>query len=185
MGYVKKSVKYVQVGWIGDAKRDLRLHLYTDADFAGCSTTNRYTSGVFLAIEGPNSSFPIGHSSKKQYVTSTSTTEAEICAAAYALRQVGLPGSIIWDVIMGFIDVSGVNEIELASMKADFVAGRKVGASSPGLTAPRTDVDNKGFTGRMLTPHEIFLGKRTTPKVAPDAANQCEQVLHMHCDNTA
>ena len=143
MGYVKKSVMYVPVGWIGDAKSDLRLHLYTDADFAGCSTTNRCTSGVFLAIEGPNSSFPIGHSSKKQYVTSTSTTEAEICAAAYGLRQVGLPGAIIWDVIMGFIDVSGVDEIDLAAMKEDVIAGRKVGASNTDITVPCSDVDLK------------------------------------------
>ena len=53
MGWVKKSQLYVQIGWIGDAKRDLRLHLYC-ADFAGCQTTNRCTSGIFMAVEGPN-----------------------------------------------------------------------------------------------------------------------------------
>ena len=76
MGYIKVTHNYVQIGWIGDPIKDLRLHLYTDADFAGCLTTNRCTSGMFLAIEGPNSSFPIGANSKKQYVTCTSTTEA-------------------------------------------------------------------------------------------------------------
>ena len=101
MGWCKKSVLYVQVGWIGDPIRDLRLHLYCDADFAGCQTTSRCTSGVFLAIEGPNSCFPVGHGSKKQHVTSNSTTEAEMNAGSHGLRQVGLPGSIIFEVIQG------------------------------------------------------------------------------------
>ena len=69
MGWIKKSALFVQVGWIGDARRDLRLHLYCDADFAGCQTTNRCTSGVYMAIEGPNTCFPVGAGSKKQHVT--------------------------------------------------------------------------------------------------------------------
>ena len=74
---------------------------HCDADFAGCQTISRCTSGVFLAIEGPNSCFPVGHGSKKQHVTSNSTTEAEINAGSHGLRQVGLPGSIIFEVIQG------------------------------------------------------------------------------------
>ena len=77
------------------------MHLYCDADFAGCQTTNRCTSGVFLAIEGPSSCFPVGHGSKKQHITSNSTTEAEINSISHGLRQVGLPGSIIFEVIQG------------------------------------------------------------------------------------
>ena len=100
MGWIKKSADYVQVGWIGDKREDLRLHLYCDADFAGCQTTNRCTSGVFLAIEGPNSFFPVGAGSKKQHVTSNSTTEAESCSGSHGLRQAGLPGAILWDVIL-------------------------------------------------------------------------------------
>ena len=57
MGCVHKSWCYVQVAWIGDPIRDLRLHIYCDADFAGCQTTNRCISGVFMVLRGPNRSF--------------------------------------------------------------------------------------------------------------------------------
>ena len=64
MGYIKATVNYAMVGWIGDPINELRLHLYADADFAGCQTTNRCTSAMFLTIEGPHSSYPVGMSSK-------------------------------------------------------------------------------------------------------------------------
>ena len=78
-----------------------------------------------------------------------------------------------------------MNEIDLVALKSDVVAGRRIGASSPKSTVPCDDVGEKGLTGRMLTPHEIIFGKRITPKVDPNAENQCDQVLHIHGDNTA
>ena len=68
-------------------------------------------------------------------------------------RQVGLPSAIIWDVIMGFVETSGVTEIS----PDDFtqIAGRKTSASSAGGTDPG---DECGWTGRQFSPQEITLG---------------------------
>ena len=155
MGWIKKSVNYVQVAWIGDAITDLRLHLYCDADFAGCQTTNRCTSGVFMAIEGPHSFVPVGHGSKKQHVTSNSTTEAETCSGAFGLRQVGLPGSIIWAVIQGH------------DIKDDITTTGV--APSGGHSEDRA---YRGQTGRMLSPNEVVLSKRVSPDVDKTGKNR-------------
>ena len=68
-------------GYIGDKPEDLRLQLFTDADFAGCLSTRKSTSGLFLALVGPHTFFPLTASSKKQTAVSHSTPEAEIVAA--------------------------------------------------------------------------------------------------------
>ena len=92
---------HVQVGWIGDEASDLRLHLYSDADFAGCQTTNRCTSGMFMALEGPHSSFPVAFNCKKQHQTCYATAESESVAGCFALRAAGLPGLVLWDTLIG------------------------------------------------------------------------------------
>ena len=60
----------------------------------------RSTSGVFLALYGPHSFFPLGGQSKKQTAVSHSTVEAEIVAANHALRTSGLPALELWDKIL-------------------------------------------------------------------------------------
>ena len=73
-------------GWIGDARADLKITLYADADFAGDTETTRSTSGVFVALTGPNSFYPISALSKRQSCVSHSTPEAELVAADLAIR---------------------------------------------------------------------------------------------------
>jgi len=65
--------------------------------------TRKSTTGIFLALAGPNSFFPLTGISKKQTAVSHSTPEAEIVAAAAAIRTVGLPALDLWDVIFSSI----------------------------------------------------------------------------------
>ena len=81
------------------AMEDLHLELYSDADFASDLETRKSTSGMFLVLVGPNTFFPLSGVSKKQSAVSHSTPEAEIVAAAQALRTVGLPALDLWDTI--------------------------------------------------------------------------------------
>ena len=80
MCYVKSTLDHRHVGWIGDPPQDIRLHVYSDADFAGCQITNKSTTGAFLVLEGPSTYYPIGSMSKKQSCVSYSTPEAELVA---------------------------------------------------------------------------------------------------------
>ena len=45
MSYANSTLDHYQFAWIGDDVKDLGLHLYTDADFAGCKITQRSTGG--------------------------------------------------------------------------------------------------------------------------------------------
>ena len=101
MCYVSSTLDCFQYGWVGDRPEDIRLHLYSDADFAGCSTTGRSTSGAFIALEGPKTNFPIAAASKRQSCVSHSTPEAELVAGEYAYRTLGCPAMVMWEILSG------------------------------------------------------------------------------------
>ena len=98
--YMNGSTAWRQIGFIGDSADELQLALFSDADFAGDKATLRSTSGVFLALYGPHSFFPLSSQSKKQTVVSHSTAEAEIVAADHAVRTSGLPALPLWERIV-------------------------------------------------------------------------------------
>ena len=100
MCYIQSTLEIRMIGKVGDYPGELFAALFSDADFAGCSETMRSTSGIFLKVSGPNTSFPIGGCSKKQTAVSHSTPEAEIIAAELGLRQEGLPALDLLDVIL-------------------------------------------------------------------------------------
>ena len=89
--YVHHTTDVTMRGWVGDDLGDVAPHLFSDADLAGDQDTQRSTSGMIVTIKGDHTSFPISAYSKRQHCVSTSTTEAEIVAAATALRQIGMP----------------------------------------------------------------------------------------------
>ncbi len=101
MCYLNSTIDTKLYGWVADRPEDLSLHLYVDADLAGDPTTSRSTSGVFLAMCGPNTRWPLNGQSKKQTATSHSTPEAEIVAYDHGLRTIGLPATSLWSMLIG------------------------------------------------------------------------------------
>ena len=83
-----------------DKAADIFPHLYADADFAGCAKTARSTTGVHLCLKGERTYFPCNGISKKQDAVSHSTPEAEIVAAAFAIRREGLPSQQLWTLLL-------------------------------------------------------------------------------------
>ena len=79
--YINSSKHLRMIGWVGDELSALQPHLFADADFAGCTSTQRSTSGYHFAIRGPNTCFPITGVSKRQTCVSHSTPEAELVSA--------------------------------------------------------------------------------------------------------
>ena len=76
------------------------MHLFADADFAGCSKTSRSTSGLHLMLLGPSSCWPLAGQSKKQTAVSHSTPEAELVSADHAVRTVGIPAVDLWQFLL-------------------------------------------------------------------------------------
>ena len=89
------------IGFIGDDFKDLRVGTFTDSDFAGDRADMKSTSGVFLALYGTHSFFPLGSASKKQGCVSHSSVEAELVACNFGIRTVGIPAIDLWTTILG------------------------------------------------------------------------------------
>ena len=68
MSYINDTLDIHAFGFIGDQPKDLTLHLYVDADFAGCPYTLRSTSGAHTCVQGPNSRFSWGAGSNRRRV---------------------------------------------------------------------------------------------------------------------
>lgn len=101
MSYMHHSRDFRQIGFIGDKLEDSGLGFFTDADFAGDKATMKSTSGVFMAIYGPNSFFPSDYLSSLQKCARLSTAEAAIVAVVLGLKSVGIPAIDLWSVILG------------------------------------------------------------------------------------
>ncbi|GBP12337.1 Retrovirus-related Pol polyprotein from transposon TNT 1-94 [Eumeta japonica] len=84
---VKRVFRYLagtlDVGICYNKKGPKLLECFSDADFAGCISTGRSTSGVIVTYAGG----PISWISQRQAIVSTSTTEAEIVAANEAAKE--------------------------------------------------------------------------------------------------
>ncbi len=59
MRYVHSTYHVRKVGWVGEGSASIGVHLYADADFAGCKRTGRSTSGAFLCMGGDDTFFPL------------------------------------------------------------------------------------------------------------------------------
>ena len=100
MGYICHTLDMALYGWVGDKAESLRFDLFVDG-LAGETQSCKSTSGVFFAVCGPSSRWPITGQSKKQPVTSHSTPESEIVAYNHGLRTIGLPAVLLWSTLLG------------------------------------------------------------------------------------
>ena len=99
LAYVHSTLDLKLVGYVGDGPKNLKLDLYSDADFAG-SSLQHSTTGGHLALTGPRSRFPLGALSKKQSSVATSTTEAELTAVFHMVRNVAIPALDLWEPLL-------------------------------------------------------------------------------------
>ena len=100
VSYIHHHIDVSMFGWIADTSVDLRLLLYTDADFAADTSTLKTSSGVCCAISGPTSCLPLCASSKKQRAVSHSTAQSEMVAADLGFRTEALPLMTLFDAVL-------------------------------------------------------------------------------------
>ena len=85
------------LGITGEEKA--QVHVFADADFAGCPQTQRSTSGVSVQIGSAHSLLPVISYSKCQQCVSHSTAEAEIVVLDCAIRLHALPVLSLWQLL--------------------------------------------------------------------------------------
>ena len=98
--YINSSKTKRMCGWVGDSIKDIHAVQFSDSDYAGCVETKRSTTGGMSVLKGEHTSFPITAVSKRQSVTSTSTTEAELTAAQFNMQRSGMAIISIWGDIV-------------------------------------------------------------------------------------
>lgn len=85
VAYLNTSKEVILKGTVAH-EGDIKLHVYTDADFAGCIHSVKSTSGLWVEISsGSDCAFPVYWQSKRQSSVARSTTEAELIAMANGL----------------------------------------------------------------------------------------------------
>ena len=98
MTYVNSTQNYVLEGSIKDSMDNLRISLYTDSDHCSGIERTKSTSGVLMAIEGPNSFYPLSWASRRQTANGRSTTEA--ISLASGVFSEGLPAQGLLDTLL-------------------------------------------------------------------------------------
>ena len=99
MCYIASGYDLRMTGWVGDPAEDTSLNLFTDADFAGDVCSPRSTSGIHLALQGPNTYFPLHGQSEKQTAVAFSTPEAELVAGVVGYQKTMIPALDLWETL--------------------------------------------------------------------------------------
>ncbi len=163
MCYIHTTKDYKMVGWIGDDFSAVGLHLFSDADFAGCSETQRSTSGVHLAVQGEHSNFPIAGISKRQGCVSHTTPEAEIVAGVFALRATGLPALTLWEVLN-----SKIGKIQMHADNKAMIQVAHTGRNPTMRHLSRTHRVDVAWLHEVATSDDVCVGYERTDKMAAD-----------------
>ena len=99
--WISSSLDYALYAEVGDPSCDWTLGLWTDSDLASCIFSKRSTSGVMIAVSGPNTFAPIGASAQKATgATAESTPAAELVALAKGMRTEGIPVSVLFSKLL-------------------------------------------------------------------------------------
>ena len=125
---------------IGNPIQNCKVLLFCDSDFAGDHLTSKSTTGIFMALVGPQTFAPLAAISKGQSSVSHSSTESEIIALEYGLRTEGLPALDFWDAIFA----AGCTSYHRAIARGDLLAllrqgkrKRRLGVTSAALRRRR------------------------------------------------
>jgi len=112
MCYIHHTPDHSLESFVGDDAQHCHVVLYSDADFAGDLIQAKSTSGLYLAIVGPNTFAPITASCKKQTCVSHSSTESEIVAAEQGIRTEGLQALAFWELVTELLSTAPAKKAE-------------------------------------------------------------------------
>ena len=109
MSYIHHSYAYRIYAWAGTDIGNGVLDVHSDSGYAGCSETQRSTTGSIVFLRGSDMSVPISFISKRQRSVSRSTAEAEIVAMDTSLRVFTLPVLSIMEEL--FLEIASVSPV--------------------------------------------------------------------------
>ena len=117
MCYVKSTVEWRQFSWVGDSFGEPVPHMYADADLAGCSETQRSTTGLHLAMSAEYTICAVSALSKRQGCLSSCTPEAEFVAGSQGYLKMLAPAMDFMDQVYPHPYISFFREDNQAMMR--------------------------------------------------------------------
>ena len=150
VSYMNCTQAWAQHSYVGDVFDDIRLGLFTDADFAGDKSDSKSASGFFIAAIGPHTYASIVSTSKKQGCVSTSTCESEVVAMNLGLKE-AMSILDLWQALETVFSRSGGSS---AGAAAD--AGGVRHNETSWLVCREGSRPEKGFVGTIYTPSTSF-----------------------------
>ena len=117
MCYIHHTPEHSLESYVGDNAEDCHPVLFSDADFAGDIIQAKSTSGLYLAIVGPNTFAPVTASCKKQTCVSHSSTESEIVAAEQGIRCEGLQVLAFWELVTELLGSKADHKAEMQKLE--------------------------------------------------------------------
>jgi ribosomal protein L40E len=102
--YVKYTAHLNLTGELAPSDgKDVKVRVFTDADWAGDSESTKSTNGLWIELYSPSSgrSFPLSWRSSQQTCSSSSTAEAETVSLSMGLRTEGFPTQMLFEEILG------------------------------------------------------------------------------------
>ena len=112
MCYIHHTPDHSLESFVGDDAQHCHVVLYSDADFAGDMIQAKSTSGLYMAIVGPNTFAPVAASCKKQTCVCHSSTESEIVAAEQGIRTEGLQALAFWELVTELLSTAPAKKAE-------------------------------------------------------------------------
>ena len=126
ISYSHHTSEYKQYCHVGNTAKQCRLGLFQDSDFAGDLEYSKSTSGGTLCIFGSHTFVPISWMCKKQTSVSHSSTESEIISLDTGLRLDGLPALEQWDLIVLFLEMFLVFQMDQGNLRVMFTNDRSL-----------------------------------------------------------
>ncbi len=97
--YINCTVDDKAEAFAGEGMDSCQLAVCCDADLASDHEGSKSASGIWIAILGEFTYWPLVAISKRQGATSHSTSEAELIAIELAVRQEAIPLMMLWDQV--------------------------------------------------------------------------------------
>ncbi len=96
MTYINGTVEQKSVAFTGESMASCQLAVFCDADLASDHEDSKSKSGIWIAVIGQYTYWPLIAIRKRQGATSYSTSEAELIAVELAIRQEAIPLVMLW-----------------------------------------------------------------------------------------
>ena len=181
VGHIKGTLDHALEGFLGNRADECHIVCYCDASFADELKSSKSTSGMFIAIVGPDTFMPINAFAKKQGAVSHSSIESETISLEESLRTGALPILTFWEHVVQLF-----GKPKKTKAGADGKATPMVSKLQSQSSTMATDTaESTTATGTITTTTTTKAEKLATLLESKDASSEIARNLRQSSQQTA